>query len=224
MTQGKKIFGAVMWGLAILLAIGFSVLYWMKSRWIAAESGNSGVVVVDPAQEASGPPEVWYNAPAFKLVNQSGAAFGSEQLRGRVWIADFFYTTCTGLCPMMSARMESLQAQLPPGVLLVSFSVDPAHDTPAVLADYAEKFHARSGQWFFLTGEPKVEQQVVSGMKMFAGPASGDQPLQHDFRFVLVDDQLRVRGVYDSTSTDSMSKLIADAQYLLQNVTVGAAR
>jgi protein SCO1 len=225
MTQKKKIFGAIMWGLAILLGSFLAALHWISGKWKAAEiQSTGGVTVIDPAQNSSGPPEVLYSAPAFNLTDQTGGAFSSERLRGHVWVADFFYTTCTGLCPMMSARMESLQGQLPAQVQLVSFSVDPVHDTPVVLAAYADKFHAKSGQWFFLTGDPKVQQQVVSGMKMFSGPASGDQPLQHDFRFLLVDDQLRVRGVYDSTSTDSMNKLLSDAQYLLQNVTVGAAR
>jgi protein SCO1/2 len=225
MTQKKKIFGAVMWSLAILLGIFLVALHWISAKWKVAETESAGgVTVIDPSQNSPGPPEVLYNAPMFTLTDQTGSAFSSDRLRGHVWVADFFYTTCTGLCPMMSAHMESLQGQLPPQVLLVSFSVDPVHDTPPVLAAYADKFHATSGKWFFLTGDPKVQQQVVTGMKMFSGPASDGQAMQHDFRFVLVDDQLRVRGIYDSTSTDSMNKLVSDAQYLLQNVTVGAAR
>src|SRR5258708_40040602 len=81
--------------------------------------------------------------PEFVLVNQDGQNFGSAQLRGKIWIADFIYTTCPGPCPMISSRMSELQKPLEKSdVHLVSFSVDPAKDTPQVLRGYAEKLQA----------------------------------------------------------------------------------
>src|SRR5256885_7073683 len=91
--------------------------------------------------------------PAFQLTNQNGQPFGSAQLAGRIWIADFIYTTCPGPCPMISSRMSELQKPLKKtDVHLVSFSVDPEKDTPAVLLSYAEKLQAEPGRWDFLTG------------------------------------------------------------------------
>ena len=91
--------------------------------------------------------------PAFQLTNQNGQPFGSGQLAGKIWIADFVYTTCPGPCPMISGRMSELQKPLEKSdVHLVSFSVDPDKDTPAVLRDYAAKLQAEPGRWDFLTG------------------------------------------------------------------------
>jgi len=91
--------------------------------------------------------------PEFVLLNQDGKNFGSAQLRGKIWIADFIYTTCPGPCPMISSRMSELQKPLEKtDVHLVSFSVDPAKDTPQVLRGYAERLQAEPGRLDFLTG------------------------------------------------------------------------
>src|SRR5207244_4849304 len=91
--------------------------------------------------------------PSFQLTNQNGQPFGSPQLTGKIWIADFVYTTCPGPCPMISSRMRELQKPLEKtDVHLVSFSVDLGKDTPAVLRSYAERLQAEPGRWDFLTG------------------------------------------------------------------------
>jgi len=82
--------------------------------------------------------------PPFQLIDQNNQPFGSAQLLGKIWIADFIYTTCPGPCPMISTRMSEMQKPLEKtDVQLVSFSVDPEKDTPEVLRSYAEKLHAR---------------------------------------------------------------------------------
>ena len=91
--------------------------------------------------------------PSFELTNQNGQTFGSAQLGGKIWIADFIFTMCPGPCPMISSRMSELQKPLEKtDVHLVSFSVDPEHDTPQVLRGYAEKLNAQPQRWDFLTG------------------------------------------------------------------------
>src|SRR5262245_49507889 len=91
--------------------------------------------------------------PPFQLTNQNGQPFGSAQLSGKIWIADFIYTTCPGPCPMISSRMSEVQNPLEKtDVHLVSFSVDPDKDTPRVLRGYAERLQAEPGRWDFLTG------------------------------------------------------------------------
>src|SRR5207247_1741010 len=92
--------------------------------------------------------------PSFQFTNQNEQPFGSAQLAGKIWIADFIYTTCPGPCPMISSRMSELQKPLEKTeVHLVSFSVDPEQDTPAILRSYAEKLQAEPGRWDFLTGQ-----------------------------------------------------------------------
>src|SRR5215475_6041981 len=93
------------------------------------------------------------SVPEFTLMNQDGKNFGSVDLRGKIWIADFVYSTCPGPCPMISSRMSELQKPLEKtDVHLVSFSVDPAKDTPEFLRGYAEKMHADLGRWDLLFG------------------------------------------------------------------------
>src|SRR5689334_20509941 len=93
------------------------------------------------------------SVPEFQLINQDGKNFGSADLRGKIWIADFVYSTCPGPCPMISSRMSELQKPLDKtDVHLVSFSVDPEKDTPAILRGYATKLQAEPGRWDFLTG------------------------------------------------------------------------
>src|SRR5437016_1253949 len=93
------------------------------------------------------------SVPSFQLTNQNGQPFGSPQLAGKIWIADFIYTMCPGPCPMISTRMSDLQKPLEKtDVRLVSFSVDPEKDTPDVLRGYGEKLHADPERWDFLTG------------------------------------------------------------------------
>src|SRR5436305_15046379 len=91
--------------------------------------------------------------PSFQFTNQNGQPFCLAQLAGKMWIVDFIYTTCPGPCPMISSRMSELQKPLEKTeVHLVSFSVDPEKDTPAILRSYAERLQAETGRWDFLTG------------------------------------------------------------------------
>ena len=157
--------------------------------------------------------------PAFQLTNQNGQPFGSAQLAGKIWIADFVYTTCPGPCPMISGRMSELQKPLEKSdVHLVSFSVDPEKDTPAVLRDYAGKLQAESGRWDFLTG-PKSAIYKLShdGFKLAVSDRSDEQGLPvHSTRMILVDRHGQIRGYYDATEPEAITKLLADTNHLLR--------
>jgi protein SCO1 len=157
--------------------------------------------------------------PAFQLVNQNGQPFGSAQLADKIWIADFIYTTCPGPCPMISSRMSELQKPLEKSdVHLVSFSVDPEKDTPQVLRGYAEKLQADPARWDFLTG-PKSAIYKLShdGFKLAVSDGSDEQGIPvHSTRMVLVDRHGRIRGYYDATEADAVTKLVADANHLLR--------
>jgi cytochrome oxidase Cu insertion factor (SCO1/SenC/PrrC family) len=156
--------------------------------------------------------------PAFQLVNQNGQAFGSAQLAGKIWIADFIYTTCPGPCPMISSRMSELQKPLEKSdVHLVSFSVDPEKDTPQVLRGYAEKLQADAARWDFLTG-PKSAIYRLShdGFKLAVSDGSDEQGIPvHSTRMVLVDRHGQIRGYYDAAEADAVTKLLADTNHLL---------
>jgi protein SCO1/2 len=154
--------------------------------------------------------------PPFQLTDQNGEIFGSQQLQGKIWIADFIYSSCPGPCPMISSRMSETQKPLrDTDVKLVSFSVDPEHDTPAVLRDYASRLNAQAGRWHFLTGDKDVIYRLSrDGFKLAAAENGGTGPI-HSTRMVLVDRDGVIRGYYDATDADAVTRLLADTNHLL---------
>lgn len=159
--------------------------------------------------------------PAFTLTDKSGATVTLATLAGRPWIADLVFTRCQLSCPRMTERMASLGERLAPGVRRVSISVDPTHDTPAVLAEYARQHKAEAPDWLFLTGdEAEMRRLAVEGFKLGVAPAdptdprAAQEPVTHSTRFVLVDGQGRVRGWYDAFDEGSLGKLLRDAAWL----------
>jgi protein SCO1/2 len=156
------------------------------------------------------------SVPEFTLVNQDGKNFGSADLRGKIWIADFVYSTCPGPCPMISSRMSELQEPLKKtDVHLVSFSVDPVKDTPQVLRGYADKLQAEPGRWDFLTGpQSTIYNLSRDGFKLAVGEEKG-VPV-HSTRMILVDRHGAIRGYYDATEPDAVTKLVADTTHLLR--------
>jgi len=150
--------------------------------------------------------------PGFTLTDQNGRPFGSRDLTGKVWVADFIFTACQQACPMLSERMAEVGKRarhLGPDFHLVSISVDPERDTPERLAAYAARYGANPIAWSFLTGpETAIQATVVAGFKVGAGKersgggADGGPSfweIFHGEKLVLVDRQLRIRGYFDAT-------------------------
>ena len=163
--------------------------------------------------------ESYGTVPSFQLVNQNGQLFGSADLNGKIWIADFIYTSCPGPCPMISTRMAELQKPLEnTDVHLVSVSVDPDHDTPAVLRDYAEKLQAQPRRWDFLTGSKAAIYDLSrNGFKLAIDDGSKETGLPvHSTRMALIDRHGVIRGYYDATAPDAVTKLLADTNHLLR--------
>src|SRR5947207_672927 len=159
------------------------------------------------------------SVPSFQFINQDGQSFGSPQLAGKIWIADFVYTTCPGPCPMISSRMSELQKPLEKtDVHLVSFSVDPEKDTPEVLRSYAERLQAHSGRWDFLTGAKSAIYKLShDGFKLAVSDGSDAEGIPvHSTRMVLVDRHGQIRGYYDAAEPETITKLVADTNHLLR--------
>jgi protein SCO1/2 len=157
--------------------------------------------------------EVLGEIPQFDLVAQDGQPFHSQVLAGKIWVADFIYTTCPGPCPRMTSQMREVQDAVlkVPDVRLVSFTVDPANDTPPVLTDYAKTHGALPAMWYFLTG-PVATLQMLDRDAFKLGNL--DATMQHSTRFVLVDRQGRIRGYYDTSESSAIPKVISDIQKL----------
>lgn len=185
------------------------------ASWFSIVLGCSLVGLAGCAAHAGLPS--YSTVPQFSLTDQTGAPFDSAaKLKDRVWIADFIYTTCPGPCPRMSSQMHQVQTALSgiENVRLVSFTVDPQNDTPPVLNEYAGHFQAEPGKWFFLTG-PVATLQHLSKDVFWLGDVEGN--LQHSTRFVLIDQNSRVRGFYLTEEADAIPRLIEDAKKLARS-------
>ncbi len=196
---------AVLGALLLMMTIGLGLVWW---------SGRKPA----PALPVMG------TLPAFTLTDRSGATVTPATLAGRPWIADLVFTRCQLSCPRMTARMASLGPRLPSGVRRVSVSVDPQHDTPQVLNDYAKLHQAEAPDWLFLTGaEAEMRRLAVEGLKLGVAPAdpsdprAAQEPVTHSTRFVLVDGAGRVRGYYDAFDDGALGRLLRDAAWLAAN-------
>ena len=163
--------------------------------------------------------------PAFSLVDHTGAAITEAELRGHPSIVNFIFTRCDSVCPAVSFRMQTIQTQTSDrrgvGIKLLSFTIDPTNDTPAVLAAYAARFDADPARWRFVTGDPAtlkalVEGPLMTSMDNLGVTASGAPNIVHKQVFFLVDGNLRIRGFYDSTDPRRLDAMARAARYLLR--------
>ena len=177
-------------------------------------------------------------APAFTLTDQLERPVSSDMFRGKIVIANFIYTSCTDICPLLSTQMQSLQERLRQEnllgkqVKLLSFSVDPVRDTPAVLRTYAERHKADPDAWRFLTGpEETVKPLIVDGFHLgvqallpptetngthsHSAASLEEYEVMHSGRFALIDQQGRIRTYYDGREFD-LERVLRDIHGLLR--------
>jgi len=168
--------------------------------------------------------------PAFAMVDETGRAITERDLLGTVLVVNFIFTRCDSICPVSSALMAKVQGEtkdVADGVKLVSFSVDPAYDTPSRLASYASRFNAKPERWRFLTGDwEQIRLVMEEGLKLALERASPDPldatavpNINHSGHFVLLDQALRIRGYYDSRDLGRMQELSHHARYLARQGT-----
>ena len=166
------------------------------------------------------PLEDFGTLPAFTFTRQDGRPFGAAELAGRPYVANFIFTRCPTVCPAFTRKMRDVQeATQGSPVQLVSFSVDPTHDTPERLQAFAEKYGADGARWSFLTGDYAVlKDTVMSGFKQLMARNEQDPDdivsIMHGEHFVLVDARGHIRGFYRSSELDAVERVVADAKRL----------
>ena len=161
------------------------------------------------AMRGSGLP-VYDSVPYFKLTERSGKQVALSDLKGQVWVADFIFTHCADVCPVMSLRMKNLQETAERhGIRLVSFSVDPSRDTPEVLSTYADQYGADKNRWLFLTGkEDFIHALAIKGFHLGVDKAGKETPILHSDKFVLIDRKGRIRGYFESGTEEGKKGLL----------------
>jgi protein SCO1/2 len=182
------------------------------------------IVIVRPPSGSLTPapvePAVLGAVPAFSATRQDGSTITEKDLAGQLWVANFVFTRCPNVCPTFTAKMAGLQmvsGRRLPQLKLVSFTVDPDYDTPAVLSEYGQKYQADPARWWFLTA-PKAVLDATIAKGLLAPLDRGDgkdlKQLVHSSYFVLVDRQLQVRGFYRFSDTSAVEQVMRDAETL----------
>lgn len=190
----------------IYLGVAIAIAAWIKvAPGLMNPPAHSSALTAQPSPRP---------VPDFKLTDQRGAAVTRESLTGQVWLANFIFSSCPGPCLDLTKRMRSLQDALASrgDVSFVSFSIDPQHDTPAQLADYAQK-QAAGPRWYFLTGDRATTARVANDGFLF--PLSPDVTnFAHSERIAVVDRQGVVRGWFDSHSEQLVDEVVRLVQTL----------
>ncbi|MCC7430860.1 SCO family protein [bacterium] len=153
--------------------------------------------------------------PNFQLYNTSGSEFTNKNLENKVWVVDFIFTTCQGICLPMTEKMAFLHRAytLEENVAMVSVSVNPETDSPEVLAEFAKTHKADTETWHFLTGSvDEIKRVTVEGFKI----GSAENPVFHSDKFVLVDKKGQIRGFYTGTDQKEVDVLFGDISVLLK--------
>ena len=154
----------------------------------------------------------------FNLTNQNGEAVTKEDFEGKIYVADFFFTRCQTICPIMTVNMRDLQEEFKndPDVKFLSHSVTPVMDSVPVLRAYADKNEAIDGIWEITTGDKKHIYDLArkSYFAVLDEGDGGDQDFIHTEQFILVDKKGQIRGFYDGTEKEEMQRIIDDISIL----------
>jgi protein SCO1/2 len=160
----------------------------------------------------------------FTLTDERGEPFSAAALTGHVTIVSFLFTRCDMICPVTTMKMARLQDKTFDAgarIKLASFSVDPAYDTPARLAEYAQRYQADPSRWRFITGPVEAIRAVVettfwNSMDNQGKMPSGAPNIAHNGHFYLIDGNAHIRGTYDSNDLQRLDEMIRDARYLVR--------
>jgi protein SCO1/2 len=202
--------------LLIPLALAISCSAPSEKTSETAELPILGERYVDDNQDT-----VYHSIADFAFVNQVGDTIRKEDMAGKIYVADFFFTTCPTICPVMKKEMLRVFEQFKgePNFRILSHTIDPTHDTQAVLKDYAEKLGLpNAATWNFLTGDQEKIFEIGQTSYLTTTMADDLEPggFLHSGAFLLVDQQGRIRGVYDGTKTEQVDRLLADIPKLLK--------
>ncbi len=191
----------------------------MAAPWVALALAAPAVVAM---RARRAPVPVYRQLPAFRLTDHTARPYGTDELRGHPWVANFIFTSCPFSCPKLTRHMARVQERLnargaaTEAVRMVSFTVDPEVDTPARLADYARRYHVDAARWRFVTGPtPEIQRLSVEGFQVAMGEPPEGRPhnynILHGEHIMLVDGRGRIRGYYRAND-EGLVAVVRDAE------------
>jgi protein SCO1 len=162
---------------------------------------------------------VYHTIPDFAFVSQYGDTVTNHTLDGKIYVADFFFTTCPTICPKMKTQLKRVYDQFRDNnrVVLLSHTIDPARDSVAVLREFAANLGVKDRQWLFVTGDRDKIYEIGEKSYMVTAQADSTAPggVVHSGAFILVDTQKHIRGIYDGTTAEGVDKLMSDIKKLV---------
>ena len=202
--------------LLVLMAFALACSPSKKEEITSTELPILGERYVDDNQDT-----VYHSIAEFAFVNQLGDTIRKEDMAGKVYVADFFFTTCPTICPIMKKEMLRVYEQFKgdSNFRILSHTIDPTHDTQAVLQDYADKLGVPdAATWNFLTGDQEKIFEIGQTSYLTTTMADELEPggFLHSGAFLLVDQQGRIRGVYDGTKSEQVDRLLSDIPKILK--------
>ena len=217
-----KLFGLVMLVLSAIIITLFYDALQPKKQLPVYQPADFNAELVDPEISHV---KKYHRVADFSLINQNGDTITRQDYEGKIYIADFFFTTCPTICPIMTDNMAYLQEELldQPEVLLLSHSVTPGIDSVAQLKRYALEKGVIDEKWNLLTGDKKQIYELArkSYMAVKTDGDGGPYDMIHTENFILVDKEGRIRGTYDGTKRDEMQRLLSDLEILLMGYQQG---
>jgi protein SCO1 len=165
---------------------------------------------------------LYHQIPDFEFVNQDSVKITQKAFAGKIYVADFFFTTCPTICPKMKTQMLRIYEKFKnnPQVAILSHSIDPRHDTPSVLKEFSKNLGIQNSMWQMVTGDKAKIYEI--GQKSYMVSATDDptEPggIVHSGAFILVDKNRHIRGIYDGTEPEKVDKLMEDMEVLLKEL------
>jgi protein SCO1/2 len=169
-------------------------------------------------KEVQGGDTIYHTIADFKFVDQDSAFVTNDTFKDKIYVADFFFTSCRTICPIMKTQMlrvyDSIQND--PDVLLLSHSIDPEYDTVGLLHDYAERLGVKSNKWHFVTGSKEDIYKIAQTSYFATAMEDKSEPdgFIHSGAFLLIDKDKRIRGKYDGTKEEDVNRLLVEIQRL----------
>ncbi len=213
------------YGLLIVFFIVFSVVAISSFNYVQTQEKklpiySPSMVSDELVEEEMRYVKKYHRISDFSLLNQNGNNVTQEDYKNKIYVADFFFTTCPDICPIMTGNMLYLQENLKDtNVMLASFSVTPKIDTVEVLKEYSTLKGIDDSRWNLMTGDKKQIYDLARKSYLVAKaiPDGKNHGMIHTENFVLVDRDKRIRGYYDGTNIEDMDKLLDDIQILIKS-------
>ena len=214
-----RIFGLVMLGISAVIIVLFYNALQPKETLPVYQPADFNPELVAPELSHI---KKYHTIADFSLVNQNGDTITEQDYKDKIYIADFFFTTCLTICPIMTGNMEYLQEQImdDPQVLLLSHSVTPEIDSVPRLKEYAMEKGVVDSKWNLVTGDKKQIYELArkSYLAVKTDGDGGPFDMIHTENFILVDQNKRIRGTYDGTKKEEMERLLADLKILKNSI------